>query len=77
VSVSLGSDQPLAEGQMLRVLLDGQAQPASARVVHTLENVARGEHKISAELLDNAKVIFSTPTQIFYMHRAMAQKKAR
>ncbi|MGL6176135.1 MAG: DUF4124 domain-containing protein [Vibrionaceae bacterium] len=77
VTVSLGSDQPLAKGQTLRVMLDEQAQPASTRVVHTLENVVRGEHSISAQLLDNDKVIFSSPAQIFYMHQAIVKREAR
>lgn len=76
VKVSLGSDQPLAKGQTLRVMLDGQTQSASTKVVHTLENVVRGEHNISAQLLDNGKVIFSSPAHIFYMHQATVKKAA-
>ncbi|MGL5291527.1 MAG: DUF4124 domain-containing protein [Vibrionaceae bacterium] len=77
VAVSLGCDQPLAKGQTLRVILDGQAQPASTKVVQMLENVDRGEHVVSVDLLDDGKVIFSSPKHIFYMHRTIAKKKAR
>ena len=54
---------------------DKKHQKAQTRAVYILRNIDRGEHQIKMDLIDNkGKVIASSQTTTFYMHRASAIK---
>ncbi|WP_263261692.1 DUF4124 domain-containing protein [Pseudomonas sp. RIT-PI-S] len=76
--VTLTSDPALAEGDVYRVLLDGQpfGEPGPSPVV-ALQNVDRGTHQLAAEILDSqGNVIERTPSQPVHMQRiSLAQKR--
>ncbi len=60
----------------VRLLLDGQPQGNSMSTPRqTLNNVNRGEHTLQFQLLDQTgKVIASSPTSTFFMHRNTVKK---
>ncbi|MDT8893112.1 DUF4124 domain-containing protein [Halomonas sp. I1] len=62
----------LREGHRLRLLLDGKvARPASREPVIELTNLARGEHRLRAELLDGrGQVLRRTSAVTLHVHRA-------
>lgn len=59
-------------GLKVRLLIDDKPyQEPSDRVIFSLRNVDRGEHRIKLELLnEKGKVIASSTPVTFYMHRA-------
>lgn len=59
-------------GLRVRLLVDGQSQSDSQNnTVFILRDIERGEHKLQLELLDqNGKIIATSPTSTFYLHRA-------
>lgn len=80
VTVKLETDPPLdvGIGDVVRLYLDGEpiAQGASMDIV--LDNLDRGEHKISAELLNSeGDVLLDTPEQRFYLQRTSVLFKNR
>jgi hypothetical protein len=71
LGVVLLLEPSLRRGHRVRLLLDGQpaAEPVAA-TAFTLVNVDRGEHQLTAEVLDaDGRVITRAGPQIFYMHR--------
>ncbi|WP_426150530.1 DUF4124 domain-containing protein [Pseudomonas sp. DC3000-4b1] len=77
--VTLTSEPGLAEGHAYRVILDGApaSQPSASPVV-PLQNVDRGAHLLSAEILDaQGTVVERTPAQPVYMKRASLAQKRR
>lgn len=71
IGVVVSLEPSLRPGHQIRLLLDGKpvAGPAST-TAFTLNHIDRGEHKISAEVLDaNGQVITRSAPQTFYLHR--------
>lgn len=71
VGVVLALEPSLRSGHRVQLLLDGQpaAEPVAA-TAFTLMNVNRGEHQLSAEVLDaRGQVVARTGSRTFYMHR--------
>lgn len=61
---------PSAAGNY-RLLLDEKLAGHSQNGDFALQNVDRGEHKLQIQFIDNSgKIIASSPTQRFYLHRA-------
>lgn len=76
--VTLASDPGLYEGNYYRVLLDDNpAGDPSPSPVFSLQNIDRGAHQLSAEIIDDrGHVIERTPNQPFYLQRiSLAQKR--
>ena len=63
------------QGLKIQLYLDNTPyQEPQAHSMFVLRNIDRGEHKIKMDLLNNqGKVIASSNSIIFYMHRASAQ----
>jgi hypothetical protein len=59
-------------GHMVQLYLDGiKYQKPQNHSIYSLHNIDRGEHKIKMDLLDDkGKVIASSKSITFYMHRA-------
>ncbi|WP_275288169.1 DUF4124 domain-containing protein [Halomonas elongata] len=72
VRVHLELRPALREGHRLRLLLDGEiARPASREPLIELTNLARGEHRLRAELLDGrGQVLRRTPAVTLHVQRA-------
>ena len=76
--VTVTSDPPLLEGNYYRLLLDDQAGEPSRSPVFALQNVDRGEHKLSAEIIDDrGHVLERTASQPFFMQRISLMQKRR
>jgi hypothetical protein len=59
-------------GLRVRLLVDGQSQAEpQSNAVFILRDIERGEHTLQLELFDqNGKLIATSPTTTFYLHRA-------
>lgn len=59
-------------GLRVRLLVDGQSQAEpQSNAVFILRDIDRGEHTLQLELFDqNGKLIATSPTSTFYLHRA-------
>ncbi|KAB7657827.1 hypothetical protein [Plesiomonas shigelloides] len=61
----------LAEQQTIQLKIDGQAVGEPSRSIQQqLHNIDRGSHQLSADLLENGKVIASAPPVTVFLHRA-------
>lgn len=66
----LASVEPQGAGQF-RLYLDEQPVQTQSTPLFNLEGIDRGEHHIRVEFLDQSgKVLASTPSQVFYLHKA-------
>ncbi len=80
VTVKIQTDPPLdvGIGDVIRLYLDGEPVAQGASLDISLENLDRGEHRISAELLNSeGEVLLDTPEQRFYLQRASVLFKNR
>lgn len=71
IGVVVALEPSLRPGHTIRLLLDGKpvAGPANS-TAFTLNHIDRGEHTISAEVLNaNGDVITRSKPQTFYLHR--------
>lgn len=75
IIVKASTDFPLGENQSIRVLLDGKKQTNQQRNTVTLENIDRGSHTLSVQLIDNGKVISASRRITVFLHRAIFRKK--
>ena len=70
--VKLKISPDLASGYKIQMILDGKpfGQPSQS-ISLTMDNVARGTHHLSAQLIDqNNKIVMVAPEIIIYVHRA-------
>jgi len=75
VAVFVALDPVLYEGDYLQVILDGKALPEkyTSTVIH-LNNVDRGEHRISVAVHDSSgKKLKQSKSVTFYLHRTIAK----
>nr|WP_213875709.1 DUF4124 domain-containing protein [Pseudomonas sp. dw_358] len=77
--VTLASDPALYPGNYYRVLIDDNpAGDPSPSPVFPLQNIDRGAHQLSAEIIDDrGHVIERTPNQPFFMQRISLSQKRR
>jgi hypothetical protein len=76
--VSATSEPALHAGHSFRLILDGKPASSPGRSpVFPLENIDRGTHQISVEILDaQGRIIERTPSQPFHMKRtSLAEKR--
>jgi hypothetical protein len=59
----------------VQLYIDGKAHlKAQKHAMYSLRNIDRGEHKIKMDLINKeGKVIASSETVTFYMHRTIAR----
>ncbi|MDN4502367.1 hypothetical protein QX776_08130 [Alteromonadaceae bacterium BrNp21-10] len=70
------SNQPKLNA-LVQLFLDGKLVQQQHSLQFTLENLDRGEHRISLKLIGNSgKVIALSPESVFYLHRASVLTKA-
>lgn len=77
--VTASSEPGLHPGHGYRLILDGQPQGQAGRSpVFPLENLDRGTHQISVEILDaQGRIVERTPSQPFHLKRiSLAEKRA-
>ncbi|HEC19508.1 MAG TPA: DUF4124 domain-containing protein [Gammaproteobacteria bacterium] len=73
LKVSVAVKPGLQSGHRLVLLLDGAAKAESTTGDFTLKNVDRGEHTLSAQVVDaQGKVLISAPSVSIYLHRFSA-----
>ncbi|MBB2496788.1 DUF4124 domain-containing protein [Aquipseudomonas ullengensis] len=77
--VTLTSEPSLLPGHSYRLLLDGQIVGTPGRSpVFPLENIDRGTHQLSAEIIDaSGRILERTPSQPFHMKRISLAEKRR
>ena len=77
--VTASSDPSLHPGHSFRLILDGQpAGEAGRSPVFPLENIDRGTHQISVEIIDSqGRIVERTPSQPFHMKRISLAEKRR
>jgi hypothetical protein len=76
--VTVTSEPGLQPGHSYRLLLDGKPVGTAGRSpVFPLENIDRGTHQLSVEILDSGgRILERTPSQPFHMQRiSLAQKR--
>lgn len=76
--VTANSEPALHSGHSYRLILDGKPQGAAGRSpVFPLQNIDRGTHQISVEIIDSqGRIVERTPSQPFHMKRiSLAQKR--
>lgn len=76
--ITASSDPGLHPGHSYRLIVDGQANGKPGRSpVFPLENVDRGTHQISVEIIDSqGRIVERTPSQPFHMKRiSLSQKR--
>lgn len=71
-SVKIKLDPPLQDGDKVQLMLDGQPFGAPSTTMEiSVENVDRGEHRLSAVLLDKRNTVIKRSNVItIYIHRA-------
>lgn len=76
VTVSLSSEPALVEGHKIQLYLNGAAyQSAQASLSFTLDNVDRGTHTVSANLLsETGATLMQTKAITFHLHRVAIKK---
>lgn len=77
--VTASSEPGLHPGHGFRLILNGQPQGQAGRSpVFPLQNLDRGTHQISVEILDaQGRIVERTPAQPFHMKRiSLAEKRA-
>ena len=77
--VSATSEPALQAGHSFRLIMDGQPVGKAGRSpVFPLENLDRGTHQISVEILDDkGRILERTPSQPFHMKRISLNEKRR
>ena len=77
--VSASSEPGLQPGHSFRLIMDGQpASEAGRSPVFPLQNIDRGTHQISVEILDaSGRIVERTPSQPFHMKRISLNEKRR
>jgi hypothetical protein len=76
--VTVNSEPALRQDHTFRLIMDGQPLGEAGRSpVFPLENVDRGTHQISVEILDaHGRIVERTPSQPFHMKRiSLAEKR--
>jgi hypothetical protein len=76
--ISATSEPALHAGHSFRLIMDGKPASAAGRSpVFPLENIDRGTHQISVEILDaSGRIVERTPSQPFHMKRtSLAEKR--
>ena len=70
---------PLRAGDKIIVKLDGNPiQESTKNTTFQLTNIERGEHTVSAEVLDaNGNSLLSTPATTFFLHQASTNMPSR
>ena len=64
-TVTVSTDQALRKGQQIRISLDGRELNTSTSTSHTIPRLARGQHQISANIIDrNGKSLAESRIQI-------------
>lgn len=77
-NVSINIDPALAEGQTLRLLLDGQPYgQASTNTEFTLTDINRGEHTLAVQVLSGDTVVQQSAAQSFTVQRISVHSPAR
>lgn len=77
--VTASSDPSLHAGHNFRLIMDGQPTGEAGRSpVFPLENIDRGTHQISVEIIDSqGRIVERTPSQPFHMKRISLAEKRR
>ncbi len=77
--VTASSDPSLHAGHSFRLIMDGQPTGQAGRSpVFPLENIDRGTHQISVEIIDSqGRIVERTPSQPFHMKRISLAEKRR
>ncbi|TXH94792.1 MAG: DUF4124 domain-containing protein [Pseudomonas sp.] len=77
--VTASSEPALHEGHAYRLIINGQpAGEAGRSPVFPLENIDRGTHQISVEILDaQGRIVERTPSQPLHMKRISLAEKRR
>lgn len=77
--VTASSDPSLHAGHSFRLIMDGQPTGEAGRSpVFPLENIDRGTHQISVEIIDSqGRIVERTPSQPFHMKRTSLAEKRR
>ena len=77
--VTVNSEPNLHEDHSYRLLMDGQPLGEPGRSpVFPLQNIDRGTHQLSLEILDsNGRIVERTPSQPFHMKRTTLADKRR
>lgn len=77
--VTASSDPSLHAGHSFRLIMDGQPTGEAGRSpVFPLENIDRGTHQISVEIIDSqGRIVERTPSQPFHMKRISLAEKRR
>ena len=77
--VSASSEPGLHAGHGFRLIMDGQPVSEVGRSpVFPLQNIDRGTHQISVEIVDaNGRIVERTPSQPFHMKRISLNEKRR
>lgn len=77
--VTANSDPILHAGHSYRLILDGQPNGEAGRSpVFALQNIDRGTHQISVEIIDSyGRIVERTPSQPFHMRRISLNDKRR
>ncbi|MDD0845227.1 DUF4124 domain-containing protein [Pseudomonas sp. Gutcm_11s] len=75
--ISATSEPTLHPGHNFRLILDGKpASTAGRSPVFPLENIDRGTHQVSVEIVDAAgRIVERTPSQPFHMKRTSLNEK--
>lgn len=76
--VTVNSEPALLQDHTFRLIMDGQPLGEAGRSpVFSLENIDRGTHQLSVEVLDTSgRIVERTPSQPFHMKRiSLAEKR--
>lgn len=70
LNVFVASNPALREGDQYQLVLDGQSVSAGRDNTVKLQNIDRGEHTLTAQIVNNeGKVLLTSRPSTFYMHR--------
>ena len=70
-SVQVSIQPRLLRSHRIRLLLDGEIVETKRETLFTLENVERGAHTITAELLDARRKVIKSSSNTIYVHRTI------
>lgn len=71
-SVQVSIRPGLLTGHRVRLLLDGEVVETKRGLLFSLEDVERGTHTITAELLDARRKVIKSSSNTVYIHRTIA-----
>lgn len=78
VTVVTNVNPNLRTGHVMRLLVDGQAAGEGRQAEFSLENVDRGTHTLTVEIVDdNGDVLIRSPSTTFHMLRASIARQPR